>query len=175
MNSRAQRVVKSKRGLMTTPAGRLVLEKRAETAKLHQIVSRMVVNGSARSDFLVFSVPGELSPNSMLIHPMAVTADPSPLCQKPEPARRVLVTVHYRQDSHLFSEERVRAAFGFTHAESQVVLGLAAGTKISELAEETNRSIHTLRLHVKRALSKADCHSQSELMNVLFRTMGEPI
>jgi DNA-binding CsgD family transcriptional regulator len=175
MNARGKRAIECKRGLMTTPAGRFVLEKRAETIKLHQIVSRMLVNGSEQSDFLIFSVSGELSPNSMLIHPMVVTADPIPFDQMPELARQVLVTVHYRQYSHLYSEERVRAAFGFTSAESQVVLGLVAGKKLSELAEETSRSVHTVRLHLKRALSKADCHSQSELMNVLFSTIGQPI
>jgi DNA-binding NarL/FixJ family response regulator len=111
----------------------------------------------------------------MLIHPMVVTADPSAFVQMPELARQVLITVHYRQYSHVYSEERVRAAFGFTSAESQVVLGLVAGKKLSELAEETSRSVHTVRLHLKRALSKADCHSQSELMNVLFSTIGQPI
>jgi len=175
MNSRARRAVESKRGLMTTPAGRLVLEERAETAKLHQLVANTVCNGSSQSDFFTFSVAGELSPNSMLIHPFALTSNPSSLGQTPEPARQVLVTVHYRGDTHYLSEERVRAAFGFTCSEVQVVLALAAGKKLSELASETNRSIHTVRLHLKRALAKAECHSQSELVYVLFRTIGQPI
>jgi DNA-binding CsgD family transcriptional regulator len=175
MNDRAQQAVACKRGLMTTPAGRLVLQEREETIKLHELVAKAVVNGAPHNDFLIFSVPEELSPNSMLIHPLALTSERPLPGQMPEPARQVLITVHYRQDSHLIPEERVRAAFGLTYSESQVVLGLAAGITVSLLARETNRSVHTVRLHLKRAMSKAHCHSQSELLNVLFRTIGQPI
>ncbi len=179
MNSRARRVVEDKRGLMTTPAGRLVLQERTETIRLHQLVSKAAdcngANGLPAGDFLIFSVLGELPPNALLIHPMVPTADRSVMEQMPEPTRQVLATVHYRQDSYLLPEQRVRAAFGFTTAESQVVLGLAAGRTVSELAEQTNRSVHTVRLHLKHAMAKADCHSQSELVSVLFRTTGQLI
>ena len=179
MNSWGQRAVRRKRGVTMTPAGRLVLQQRVETIKLHQLVSEAanftLINGSSPSEFLTFTVPGELSPNSMLIYPMASPSDRSLLGRMPEPARQVLATVHYRQDSHLLREERVRTAFGFTSSESQVVLALAAGTTVSEFAEQTNRSVHTVRLHLKRALSKANCRSQAELANVLHRTIGQPI
>jgi DNA-binding CsgD family transcriptional regulator len=179
LNRRARRVVEGKRGLMTTPAGRLVLQERTETIRLHELVSKAAdcngTNGSPASDFLIFSVLGELPPNAFLIHPMVPTTDRSVGDQRPEPARQVLATVHYRQDSYLLPEERVRSAFGFTMSECQVVLGLAAGRTVSELAAQTNRSVHTVRLHLKRAMSKADCHSQSELVSVLFRTIGQLI
>lgn len=179
MNSRAHRAMSSKRGLMMTPAGRLVLQKRVETIKLHQLVSEVadfnVIDGSSPSDFLIFTVPGELSPNSIYIYPMVRPSDRSLLGQMPGPAVQVLATVHYRHGSDLLLEERVRAAFDFTSSECQVVLALAAGMTVSEFAKQTNRSIHTIRLHLKRALSKADCRSQSNLMNVLFRTVGQPI
>ena len=174
MNRRARRAVERKRGLMTTPAGRLVLHSRAETIKLHQLVSTVLTKGSSPSDFLIFSVPGELSPNAMLIYPMAQASDLL-ADEMHGAARQVLATVHYRQDSHLLPETRVRAAFGFTNSESEVVVGLAEGKTVSELAEQSNRSVHTVRLHLKRALSKAECHSQTELLNVLFRTIGQPI
>lgn len=179
MNDLGQQAVRSKRGITMTPVGRLTLQNRVETIKLHKLVSQAAdfdaIDGSSSSDFLTFTVPGELSPNSMLIYPMVPPSHRSLLGQIPEPARQVLVTVHYRQDSHLLSEERVRAAFGFTSSESQVALALASGKTISEYAKQTNRSVHTVRLHLKHALSKAYCHSQSELTNVLYRTIGQPI
>ena len=179
MNSRAQDAVSRKRGLMITPVGRLLLETNAESIQFEKLVSDAVdfneINGSEPRGFLTFTVSGELSPNSMFIYPMVPTSDSSWLGRLGELAGWVLVTVHYRQDSHSLSEDRLRTAFGFTSSESQVVLALASGTTASEFAEQTSRSVHTVRLHLKRALRKADCHSKLELMSVLFKTIVRPI
>jgi len=179
LNNRAQDAVSRRRGLMITPVGRLLLEKNAEAILFEKLVSDAAdfneINGSSPRGFLAFTVSDELSPNSMFIYPMVPTSDDSWLGRMGELAGWVLVTVHYRQDSHSLSEDRVRKAFGFTSSESQVVLALASGTTASEFAEQTSRSVHTVRLHLKRALMKADCHSKSELMSVLFKTIGQPI
>ncbi len=106
---------------------------------------------------------------------MAHKSDDALLGRMGELAGWVLVTVHYREDSHSLSEDRLRTAFGFTSSESQVVIALASGTTASDIAEQTSRSVHTVRLHLKRALTKADCHSKVELMSILFKTIGQPI
>ncbi len=179
MNSRAQDAVSRRRGLMITPVGRLLLEKNAETIQFEKLVSDAAdfneIKGSALNGFLIFTVSGELSPNSVFVYPMAHKSDDALLGRMGELAGWVLVTIHYRQDSHSLSEDRLRTAFGFTSSESQVVLALASGITASHFAEQTSRSVHTVRLHLKRALMKADCHSKLELISVLYKTMGQPI
>lgn len=179
MNSRAHDAVNRNRGLFISPLRRLLLENSAEAIQFEKLVFDASdfdeIKGSAPSGFLTFMVSGELPPNSIFIYPMVRTAADSWLGRMGELAGRVLVTVHYRQDAHSLSEDRLRTAFGFTSSESQVVLALASGLSASEFAERSGRSIHTVRLHLKRALMKADCHSKFELMSVLFKTIGQPI
>lgn len=179
LNSRAKDAVNRARGLMMSPIGRLLLLQNTEAAHLEKLVFDAAntgkTNGSTPSGFLTFTVSDELSPNSMFVYPMGPLSDGPLPDGKGEGSGQVLVTVHYRQDAHLLSEDRLKSAFGFTSSESQVVLALASGATTSELAQQTDRSVHTIRLHLKHALQKADCRSKLELMSVLFKTICQPI
>ena len=62
----------------------------------------------------------------------------------------------------------LRAAFGLTAAEERVVRRLAQGYSLNRMAVEFGISSHTVRSQLKRALSKADVHSQVELVVRVF-------
>jgi DNA-binding CsgD family transcriptional regulator len=62
----------------------------------------------------------------------------------------------------------LRAAFGLTAAEGRVVGQLLQGHSVKRMAAELGISGHTVRTHLKRALTKADAHSQVELVVRIF-------
>jgi len=57
---------------------------------------------------------------------------------------------------------------GLTPAEGDVVLALARGLSLAEVARQRNVSIETVRTHVKRSLAKADVRRQSDLVRLVL-------
>jgi DNA-binding CsgD family transcriptional regulator len=57
--------------------------------------------------------------------------------------------------------------FGLTMAESELVARLLAGFDLRAIAEETGRSINTIRNLLSRVMAKTETSRQSELMRVL--------
>lgn len=58
--------------------------------------------------------------------------------------------------------------FGLTPAEERVVLQLLQGHCAKRMSAELGVSEHTVRTQLKRALAKADAHSQVELVVRIF-------
>jgi DNA-binding CsgD family transcriptional regulator len=54
--------------------------------------------------------------------------------------------------------------YGLTPAEARVAAKLAEGYTLASIADLYSISIETVRTHLKRALAKADCNSQTELV-----------
>jgi len=69
------------------------------------------------------------------------------------------------------ARQATRAAnlFGLTPAESLLVESLCAGRSLSQHAALAHISLGTARTHLKRALSKTETHSQTELVGLLLR------
>ena len=57
---------------------------------------------------------------------------------------------------------------GLTPTEGDVVLALARGLSLADVARERNVSIETVRTHVKRSLAKADVRRQSDLVRLVL-------
>ena len=57
---------------------------------------------------------------------------------------------------------------GLTPAEGRVVSWLAEGMSISEIAEASGRSEHTIRSQVKQAFGKTGCSRQAELVRLVL-------
>ena len=51
-----------------------------------------------------------------------------------------------------------------TDSERRVVCGLVAGLRPAEIAASLGLSVHTIRTHLKRAMVKAEVHSQAALV-----------
>jgi pimeloyl-ACP methyl ester carboxylesterase/DNA-binding CsgD family transcriptional regulator len=78
----------------------------------------------------------------------------------------------------LITEELFREVFDLfnienqlTPAEKRYVYQLISGLSPLEAAEKDNVSVETKRSHLKRAMSKLDCSSQSEIMRVMISQM----
>ena len=172
MNQQAAQAVGRRRGLSLTKTGRIALERRDETTRLHRLVNRTASLDALACDSnrgsLAFTVLGEPAPNFIFASPLTAASDSS-LCCFDSTVREVLLTVQYRRGEASTPHEHLLQAFGFTAAESDVVLALAKGATLSGYAEQVERSVHTVRVHLKRAMSKADCHSQAEIVALMWR------
>ena len=62
--------------------------------------------------------------------------------------------------------QRLKATFGLTDAETDVLKDMTLGFSVKEIAERTGRSELTIRSHVRQLLSKAGTRSQVELVRV---------
>jgi DNA-binding CsgD family transcriptional regulator len=166
-NGRAETAIRNARGFMPD-SGRLTLQSRRENELLRRLAA-----AAASLDFvslpdrmMTFSVDGEAGPNVIELTPLSQAPSLDLLRRLPH-ARSVLATLRYRADRWRMDRGLLARTFGFTPAECAVVAALAEGASLGDHAELTGRSIHTVRLHTKRALAKAECHSQAQLMQVL--------
>lgn len=60
------------------------------------------------------------------------------------------------------------AAFGLTSRESEVALSLCAGRSTDEIAEALHLTVGSVRLYLKRAMAKADVHTQAQLVSMVL-------
>lgn len=178
MNGPAMAAVSQGRGLWLDAAGGLSLARREDTARLHAAIVRASSPDGARTDigdgFFTFAVPGELGPNMAWVSPLISSNNQLLLRSAGSPLFEVLVTIQYRRDETPIPQQHLMQAFGLTAAESQLVIALASGTSLADYADQVERSLHTVRLHLKRALAKTACHSQSQLVALVWRTIGRP-
>jgi DNA-binding CsgD family transcriptional regulator len=63
---------------------------------------------------------------------------------------------------------RPPAFWKLTRAEARVVERLAHGLRPVEIAIELGLSIHTIRTQLKRAMAKADIHTQAGLVATVY-------
>jgi DNA-binding CsgD family transcriptional regulator len=68
--------------------------------------------------------------------------------------------------------EAIRDRYGLTGQETNVVLKVAEGLTLREIAELREVSIHTVRNQVKSAMSKMDARRQSDLVRIVERALG---
>jgi DNA-binding CsgD family transcriptional regulator len=69
-------------------------------------------------------------------------------------------------------DEAIRDRYGLTGQETNVVLQVAEGLTLREIAELREVSIHTVRNQIKSAMSKMDARRQSDLVRIVERTLG---
>ncbi|MCW5735500.1 MAG: hypothetical protein KIS73_15305 [Enhydrobacter sp.] len=62
--------------------------------------------------------------------------------------------------------------FGFTPAESRLVMALLAGGALPDIARQLGVSYHTVRTLLARAMSRTDTRSQLELVMLAARSLG---
>lgn len=68
------------------------------------------------------------------------------------------------------SRSNFAACHGLTATEVEVAFAIADGSTLSELSEQRNVSIHTVRNQLKSALSKTGTRRQSELVAMIVKT-----
>ncbi len=64
--------------------------------------------------------------------------------------------------------EKLQRLYGLTLAEAEVLSLIAAGQKTRDIAEQSNRSVETVRSHVKSIMSKTGTNRQVELVRLVL-------
>ncbi|WP_022682977.1 helix-turn-helix transcriptional regulator [Sphingobium bisphenolivorans] len=78
--------------------------------------------------------------------------------------RQVVVIATDPADRDMSLTSRIRALYGLTRAEAEVVEALCAGQGLEELSQERGVAINTVRTQLKNIYVKLDCSRQSELV-----------
>jgi DNA-binding CsgD family transcriptional regulator len=166
-NDLAEAAIRNARGFIAD-GRRLTLRSRKENELLRRLVAAAVSLDfvSLPDRMMAFPVDGESGPNVIELTPLPYGSR-GDLFGYMLAERSVLATIRYRADQAHVDPQLLMQTFGFTPAESEVVAALAEGASVGAHAESTGRSIHTVRLHTKRALAKAECHSQAQLVQML--------
>jgi DNA-binding CsgD family transcriptional regulator len=106
---------------------------------------------------------------------VVTTADARPLVVRVVPLRgpRELLGVPGGQ-SRLPTATTLRDIYAITPAEARVVLALARGATLREIADELGTSIATVRTQVKSSLEKTGTRRQAELV-ALVHSLAPPL
>lgn len=93
----------------------------------------------------------------------------NPISAWATPVRCVVFVLEEKLRTSSMLTDRLTRLYGFTGAEAQIVIGLAGGSSITELARERGTKLDTVRTQVKSALSKSGARKQAELVALVNR------
>ena len=174
MNGRAEQLVKQSRGVSLGRFSQLLLERVTDTRALQRLVAVTAnpdhISSSSKDGLLPIQMTAT-GPHSIFVFPVIATSNQSIVRILQDSSPRVLAVVNYREDAARSQADVLMVLFGFTPAETRVVAAFAMGQRLTEYAEQTDRSIHTVRLQLKNAMAKTGCHTQAELMRVVMGTL----
>lgn len=81
---------------------------------------------------------------------------------------RVIVTVSNHQPMTDLCAAQIAKTFGLTGQEQVLAARLSAGDTLSSIADETGRSVGTLRTHLKSVFQKTECRTQAQLVQMVL-------
>ena len=165
-NRYAETLLRAADGLLSVH-GSLIASVPRDGVLLRRIVeavaSREAKRPEAAGGALVVHRPSGRMPYHVLVSPLAAGW----LAAAPRQAA-VVVYVTDPERGPQADPEAVCRYLGLTPAEGGVVLALARGLSLAEVARERNVSLETVRTHVKRSLAKADVRRQSDLVRLVL-------
>jgi DNA-binding CsgD family transcriptional regulator len=107
-------------------------------------------------------------------HPLAVLVAPvgpdTPAFARDSPAVLIFVSDPARQIAADLAT--LKEAFGFPPAEARIVLGLASGASLPDLARQQGLSYNTARTLLARAMERSETRSQMELVRLLLLSLA---
>jgi len=127
------------------------------------VASRDPRRPEAAGGALVVQRPSRRTPYQVLVSPLAAPW----LATAPRHAA-VAVFVNDPERGPKADERVVCRYLGLTPAEGRVVLALARGLTLAEVARESGISLNTVRTHVKRSLAKAGVRRQADLVRLVL-------
>ena len=83
---------------------------------------------------------------------------------------RPAVLIFIRDPEAPLAVVRLRELFGFTRTEAAVAAALGRGQSLDEIATDMGIGLGTVRMHVKRILSKTGTHRQAQAVALLARS-----
>ncbi len=169
VNAAGEAILRGGDGLSRTPDGLHAANKEDDKRLQHLISSLRQGSGDVRASGGHLSVrrPSGRSSYAVMVSP----AGPSLVTA----ARAVPAVLVFVSDpvAKFVSDLAVLAdLFGFTPAESRLVLALIAGEALPEFARRTGVSYHTARTLLARAMARTETRSQLDLVLLVVRSLG---
>jgi len=165
-NRYAESILRAADGLLSVH-GSLIASVPRDGVLLRRLVevvaSRDAKQPEAAGGALVVHRPSGRMPYHVLVSPLAADW----LVAAPRQAA-VVVYVTDPERGPQADPEAVCRYLGLTPAEGGVVLALARGLSLAEIAWERETSVETVRTHVKRSLVKADVRRQLDLVRLVL-------
>lgn len=143
------------RGLSIDHDGMLGGESAAATTHLRRHLAR------AAGDSMV---QGHLEVARRIGRPLLLTLAPLP---RGGPAALLVIIVD-PDDTPLPSDETLRTLYSLTPSEARVALRLGTGLCVNEIGVDLGVTVHSVRLHLKRAMAKTGTNTQARLVRLLL-------
>lgn len=139
--------------------GRLIAEG-AGGATLFHLIRKCCLTATARGQ----------DPGGVVLLKRALSAQLGVLVA-PLPGSREAAILFLREQTGNTSPrpEALQTLYGFTPAEAEIAVRLAAGADPEEIAAGKGITMNTLRTHLKSIMSKADVHRQGELVALILK------
>jgi DNA-binding CsgD family transcriptional regulator len=168
MNRRAEALVGLQDGLVLNGA-EIATASGKETAELRDLISRAVGAGGGGDPggSMTVSRPSQKRPYSVLVTPIrvgdlgyAVEAGSAP------PVAAIFIS----DPEHRIALDKAEVAnhYGLTLAEAAVLVGLANGQSLLDIAADRSISKNTVRSHLQRVFDKTDTSRQAELVKLVL-------
>ena len=84
----------------------------------------------------------------------------------------VLAVVHIPWSESALDRSKIRTTFGLTAAEGEVVALLAEGRSVSEIADLRQRTVESVRWHLKQVFAKTGLRRQADLVRTVLMVAG---
>jgi DNA-binding CsgD family transcriptional regulator/PAS domain-containing protein len=166
-NTAAQAIVRARDGIKVKN-GQLVSDEQRSGQVLKKLIS------DASSPHTYFSgAPFEHAmrlPRTSGKRPLQIIASPLPEYERHRTGGEVLLLISDPDKAVYFTDEVLRALYGFTSAEAEIANGLLIGYSAEEIACLRRVSPGTVRQQIKSMLGKTDVSRQSDMVR-LFMTL----
>lgn len=168
-NKEAERILDAKDGLWLSPANKLTFKEREQSLKLQQAI-----------ELAVGTSVGQGSQVEMLMHAERASAQRDVLIEVTpitDGLREIqsnfqgaLVYLIDPENPTPIKIERLALSCGLSKAESAVCERVAHGWKNSDIAEDRNVSLDTIKTQVAHVLSKTGVKNRSELIRLILKS-----
>jgi DNA-binding CsgD family transcriptional regulator len=147
---------------LTDQSGRLAARNGLENSDLKSVINRAARLRPQKPDYVRISRTGSTHP--LLVR---ISALP-PVSQSDEiVAKAVWISVLDPIRPLHIPDRVLNCLYGLTPAEVRVAIGLGRGLRLSDIAEERQVSVGTVRNQVKAAFAKMGINGQSDLVRIL--------
>lgn len=170
MNRRAEALIAQQDGLLLN-GGEMAAASTKETATMRELIAGAVrdprsADGEPGGSMTV-SRPSHKRAYSVLVTPIRVSDLGYALdLGAPRPAAAMFVS----DPEHRIApdEDGIASHYGLTRAEAGILVGLANGQSLNEIADERQISKNTVRSHLQRIFDKTDTSRQAELVKLVL-------
>lgn len=171
-NQPAAALLQAPDGLRETEAG-LAAADLATTRMLQAMLAR-AGGRSGRAQSGAVRLPRPSGAPSLLLVAMPLHPDQPIPGLEPSRAPAILVCVSDPLARPALCQTQLADLFGLTPAEAALANDLLAGGELRAIAEQSDRSIHTVRSLLARVMAKTETRRQSDLMRLLVRLPDQP-